>query len=92
MIYWRIAAAYFIGINIFTFAAYGWDKRKARKGAWRTPESSLLLMAVLGGSLGAIAGMRIFRHKTLHKKFTVGIPVILILQVACAAVLYVLLD
>ena len=65
------------------------DKIKAKKNLWRIKESTLILSAVLGGSIGALAGMYTFRHKTLHHKFTIGIPAILILQVA--AVLYFLL-
>ena len=65
------------------------DKIKAKKNLWRIKESTLILSAVLGGSIGALAGMYTFRHKTLHRKFTIGIPAILILQVA--AVLYFLL-
>lgn len=57
------------------------DKIKARKNKWRIPEASLLWIAVLGGSLGVICGMRLFRHKTLHPKFSIGVPLILALQI-----------
>ena len=57
------------------------DKIKARKNKWRIPEASLLWIAVLGGSLGVICGMRLFRHKTLHPKFSIGVPLILAAQV-----------
>ena len=60
------------------------DKIKAKKNLWRIKESTLILSAVLGGSIGALAGMYTFRHKTKHPKFTVGIPVILVLQVVAA--------
>lgn len=56
------------------------DKRKAQKKLWRIPESTLLLTAAIGGSIGSLAGMYTFRHKTRHLKFTLGVPAILILQ------------
>lgn len=65
------------------------DKQKARKNKWRIRESTLLLSAILGGSIGALAGMYLFRHKTKHPKFTVGIPVILALQVLAAVFLVI---
>ena len=64
------------------------DKVKAKKNLWRIKESTLMLWAAIGGSIGALAGMYTFRHKTLHRKFTIGIPAILILQIA--AVIYIL--
>ena len=64
------------------------DKIKAKKNLWRIKESTLMLWAAVGGSIGALAGMYTFRHKTLHRKFTIGIPAILILQIA--AVIYIL--
>lgn len=73
---------YLIAINLITFFAFGIDKRKAEKGAWRTKESTLLGLAAIGGSVGALLGMNAFRHKTKHKKFTTGVPAILILQAA----------
>lgn len=76
-------------INAAAFLLMLVDKIKAKKNLWRIRESTLILSAVLGGSIGALAGMYTFRHKTLHHKFTIGIPAILILQVA--AVLYFLL-
>ena len=72
---------YLIAINAITFITYGIDKWKARKNKWRIPESTLLLLAVFGGSIGAFLGMRVWRHKTMHKKFKYGIPSILIIQV-----------
>lgn len=59
---------YLIAINLITFFAFGIDKRKAEKGAWRTKESTLLGLAAIGGSVGALLGMNAFRHKTKHKK------------------------
>jgi len=77
-------------INAVTFIIYGIDKLKAKKGMWRTSEATLLLLAAAGGSIGALLAMQIFRHKTQHKKFVYGIPVIIALQVAvaCAMVYY----
>lgn len=72
---------YLIAINIIAFAMMGIDKRKAIKRRWRIPEKSLFLSAILGGSIGAIAGMQLFRHKTKHTKFVIGMPAILILQI-----------
>lgn len=71
-------------MTLITFFAYGLDKRKARKGKWRTPESTLLWLAAAGGSIGALLGMRVWRHKTQHYKFTLGVPTILLLQLALA--------
>lgn len=77
-------AVYLVLINLLTFAAYGIDKRKAQKNAWRIKESTLLLLAAAGGSVGALLGMQIFRHKTKHPKFTVGVPLILLVQIGLA--------
>ncbi|MDD7196335.1 MAG: DUF1294 domain-containing protein [Acidaminococcus fermentans] len=68
-------------INLITFAVYGYDKFCARRGAWRVPEIRLLFLAAVGGSLGALLAMFLFRHKTKHLKFTIGVPVILGLQI-----------
>ena len=78
----RIVVYYLICINILTFLVYGIDKWKARNGKWRISEATLLLLAVIGGSIGAWAGMSVWHHKTLHKKFRYGVPMILIIQVA----------
>ena len=72
---------YLITVNILTFAVYGIDKLKAKKGKWRIPEASLLGLAVIGGSIGAYFGIKVWHHKTLHKKFKYGIPAIIILQI-----------
>ena len=69
-----------IAINTITFLVYGLDKLKAKKGKWRIPESTLLLLAIIGGSIGAWFGMKVWHHKTKHKKFKYGIPLIIILQ------------
>ena len=78
---------YLLAVNIVTFFLYGIDKYKAKKGKWRISEATLLTMAAIGGSIGAWAGMRLWHHKTMHKKFKYGIPVIIILQVALAVYL-----
>jgi uncharacterized membrane protein YsdA (DUF1294 family) len=72
---------FIIGINVITFVVYGIDKLKAKKGKWRIPEATLLLLAIVGGSMGAWCGMKVWHHKTLHKKFKYGIPLILIVQI-----------
>jgi len=71
---------YLIGINIVTFFVYGIDKWKARKSKWRISEATLLMLAVIGGSIGAWLGVKVWHHKTLHKKFKYGIPAIIIIQ------------
>ena len=73
---------YLLAINIATFLLYGIDKYKAKKGKWRISEATLLTMAAIGGSIGAWAGMRVWHHKTMYKKFKYGIPVIIIMQIA----------
>ena len=83
----NIILYYLLAVNIATFFLYGIDKYKAKKGRWRISEATLLLMAVIGGSIGAWAGMRLWHHKTMHKKFKYGIPLIIILQVALAVYL-----
>jgi len=73
-------------VNILTFIIYGIDKYKARHNHWRVRETSLLLLAALGGSIGALLAMRVFRHKTQHKKFRYGVPIILLVQMAITGV------
>lgn len=73
---------YLLVVNTLTFLLYGIDKYKAKKARWRISEATLLMMAVIGGSIGAWAGMRLWHHKTIHKKFKYGIPLIILLQVA----------
>ena len=82
-------AYYLLGINAVTFIVYGIDKYKAKKAKWRIPEATLLLLAVLGGSIGAWMGMKVWHHKTMHKKFKYGIPAILLIQIALMAYLHV---
>ncbi len=73
---------YLLVVNTLTFLLYGIDKYKAKKARWRISEATLLMVAVVGGSIGAWAGMRLWHHKTMHKKFKYGIPLIILLQVA----------
>ena len=75
---------YLLLINAAGYLLMLIDKKKAKKGAWRIPESTLMTVAVSGGSLGSLLGMYHFRHKTKHPKFTVGIPLILVAQVVAA--------
>ena len=77
-----------LGINAVTFIVYGIDKYKAKKAKWRISEATLLLLAVLGGSIGAWMGMKVWHHKTMHKKFKYGIPAILLIQIALMAYLH----
>lgn len=77
---------YLIAINLITFIVYGTDKYKAKKGKWRISEATLLLLAIIGGSIGAWIGMKVWHHKTMHKKFKYGIP--LILAVQCILTVY----
>lgn len=76
----RLLLAYLAVTNVVTFLVYGIDKWKARHHRWRIPESTLLGLALLGGSIGAYLGMRVWHHKTMHKKFQFGVPAILLLQ------------
>ena len=73
---------YLAAVNVVTFTVYGIDKSKARRGAWRIPEKTLFLLPLLGGSVGALLGMKVFRHKTKHWYFVWGIPAILLAQLA----------
>jgi uncharacterized membrane protein YsdA (DUF1294 family) len=77
----KLALTYLVLINLIAFAAFGIDKWKARNNAWRIPEATLFLLAIIGGSIGAKLGMHVWHHKTKHLSFIIGIPVILLLQV-----------
>lgn len=79
---------YFFTINALGFLLMLVDKHKARKNRWRIPEATLMGVAVLGGSIGSLIGMYTVRHKTKHPKFTVGIPLILIVQLTAAYFVY----
>lgn len=83
-----VVSAYLVFVNVIAFLVYGVDKLKARKGHWRISEATLLLLAIVGGSIGAWLGMKAWHHKTKHLKFMYGLPAILLLQLS--AVLYFL--
>ena len=87
----NIILYYLLAVNIATFLLYGIDKYKAKKGKRRISEATLLTMAAIGGSIGAWAGMRLWHHKTMHKKFKHGIPVIMIMQVCLVVYLHTIL-
>lgn len=80
-------AIYFVIMNLIGFAIMGIDKRQAIKRAWRIPESTLFVIAIIGGSIGTTIGMHVFHHKTRHWYFLYGMPVILLLQLALVALL-----
>ena len=82
---------YLLAINIVSLFLYGIDKYKAKKNKWRISEATLLMMAVIGGSIGAWVGMRLWHHKTMHKKFKYGIPIIIIMQVSLVVYLHSIL-
>ena len=91
----RLLVYYLLAVNLLTFLAYGLDKWKAVRNGQRSkhpsrriPETTLLLLAALGGSPAALLAMYLFRHKTLHKKFRFGIPAILLVQIALAIALW----
>ena len=77
----KIVIIYLITINILGFFAMGIDKYKAKKGSWRIPEKTLFMFCILGGGIGTIAGMKIFHHKTKKKAFSIGMPLILIMEI-----------
>ena len=79
---------YLVIINILGFFAMGIDKERAQKNCWRIPEKTLLAIAIIGGGLGTWLGMYMFRHKTKHLKFTLGVPLILVLQIFLAIFVY----
>ena len=78
----QLILIYLLAINVFAFFLYGIDKWKAKRAKWRIREAALLGLAVLGGSIGALLGMKVWHHKTMHKKFKYGLPLILIAQIA----------
>lgn len=85
---WTVLLVWLAVINLLTFIVYGADKRRARKGKWRVPEKTLFLLPLLGGSIGALLGMRVFHHKTKHWYFVWGIPAILLAQIALVVWIY----
>jgi uncharacterized membrane protein YsdA (DUF1294 family) len=86
----KLFILYLVLINVVTFLLYGIDKDRARKDQWRIPESRLILFAALGGSIGAFLGMHVWHHKTNHAKFTIGVPVIFLLQCLLLFSLFIL--
>ena len=78
----HVVLIYLAVINVVTFFMYGIDKWKAKNSKWRIRETALLGLAILGGSIGAWLGMKVWRHKTQHKKFKYGVPAIIIVQLA----------
>ena len=84
----NILIIYLLIINALSFLLMLTDKRRAVKKAWRIPEATLLGIAAIGGSLGAVVGMRLFRHKTLHLKFALGLPLLLVLHTMLAVLLF----
>ena len=91
---WGILLCWLLLINLVTFLVFGLDKWKAkrkvkRESVRRVPERTLFLLAAIGGSVGALLGMKVFHHKTLHRSFRIGVPVILILQILVPVGLWV---
>ncbi len=80
-VFFKVLTFYLILINVTAFLLMGYDKRNAKKGKWRVPESRIFLAAAIGGSVGVWLGMQQFHHKTLHKKFKYGIPAIFLAQI-----------
>lgn len=78
---------YVIIINLVTLIVFGVDKYKAKKGAWRIPEATLFILSIAGGSFGALCAMFLFRHKTQHWTFLIGIPLILVIQIVLTVML-----
>ncbi|MBO4701198.1 MAG: DUF1294 domain-containing protein [Lachnospiraceae bacterium] len=85
---WLILLIYLAAVNLFGLIIMGVDKSRAKRRKWRIPEATLFLVAIIGGSIGSIAGMYLFRHKTKHWYFVVGMPVILVLQIIAALIMY----
>ncbi|MBQ8814086.1 MAG: DUF1294 domain-containing protein [Lachnospiraceae bacterium] len=83
----KLLSIWLIVINLVGFIQMYVDKRRAKKDKWRIPEKQLFLVALIGGSVGSILGMQMFRHKTKHKSFVIGMPAILILQIVVVAVI-----
>ena len=84
---WIIVIIYLAAVNLFGFAIMGIDKVKAKRRKWRIPEATLFMVAAIGGSIGSIAGMYIFRHKTKHLYFVIGMPIILVVQLIAIAII-----
>jgi len=76
----HVGLAYFITVNVLGLVLFGIDKWKAKHDKWRISEATLLSVTVIGGSIGAWVGMKVWHHKTMHKKFKYGIPLVMALQ------------
>ncbi len=85
---WLIILIYLACINLAGFIIMGIDKLKAKRRKWRIPEATLFLIAAIGGAVGSIAGMYIFRHKTKHLSFVIGMPLILVLHIVIVLVVH----
>jgi len=85
---WLILLIYLAAVNLFGLIIMGVDKSRAKRRKWRIPEATLFLVAIIGGSIGSILGMYLFRHKTKHWYFVVGMPVILVLQIIAGLIMY----
>lgn len=83
-----IVLIYLVAINVITFFLYGIDKWKAKQSKWRIKESTLLGFAAIGGSIGALLGMKVWHHKTLHKIFKYGVPLMLLAQIILIGVIW----
>ena len=87
---WQIIVlAYIFVMSVVGFISMGADKQKAKKGKWRTPEATLFIIALLGGALGSVIGMHVFRHKTKHWYFALFMPLILVAQIALVVFLFI---
>ena len=84
----KLIVIFLVTVNVGTFFLYGIDKWKAKHSKWRIPEATLLGLAVIGGSVGALLGMRVWHHKTMHKKFKYGLPLIILLQITLVIWIY----
>lgn len=85
----KISVTYVLIINLIGFIIMLMDKQRAVHKEWRIPEKTLLGISILGGAIGMLLGMSIFRHKTKHKKFTIGVPFILLMQVCLVIIYYI---
>ena len=85
----NILLIYFFVINLYAYILYAIDKYKSKKMKWRISEKTLIIAAAIGGSIGALLAMNMFHHKTQHKKFTIGIPLILMAQVVLLILIFV---
>lgn len=85
---WKVAIIYGLIMNIIGYSIMWYDKRKAKKKQWRVPEKQLFFIAIIGGSVGSILGMYKFHHKTKHKKFIIGMPVIFVIQMLIFVILH----